>query len=49
MLGLLGTGFLADGIGLTNTFMIGGVLMTIVRPYSFMVPSIQYLKRSLDR
>jgi DHA3 family macrolide efflux protein-like MFS transporter len=49
MLGLLGTGFLADGIGLTNTFMIGGVLMTIVGAYSFMVPSIQYLKRSLDR
>jgi DHA3 family macrolide efflux protein-like MFS transporter len=49
MLGLLGTGFLADGIGLTNTFMIGGVLMTIVGACSFMVPSIQYLKRSLDR
>jgi DHA3 family macrolide efflux protein-like MFS transporter len=49
MLGLLGTGFLADGIGLTNTFMIGGVLMTIVGACSSMVPSIQYLKRSLDR
>lgn len=49
MVGLLSTGFLADNIGMGNTFIIGGVLMGLIGAVSFAIPSIMELKRSFDR
>lgn len=49
MVGLLSTGFLADTIGIGNTFIIGGVLVGLIGAVSFGIPSIMDLKRSFDR
>ncbi|WP_075558495.1 MFS transporter [Parabacteroides timonensis] len=46
MIGLLSTGFLADNIGIGNTFIIGGVLVGIIGVISFFVPSIRKLRDS---
>ena len=46
MIGLLSTGFLADNIGIGNTFIIGGVLGGIIGVISFFVPSIRKLRDS---
>ena len=49
MIGLLSTGFLADTIGIGNTFMIGGVLVGLIGAVSFFVPSIDDLRRSFRK
>lgn len=46
MVGLLSTGFLADNIGIGNTFIIGGALVGIIGMVSFFVPSIGKLRDS---
>ena len=46
MIGLLSTGFLADKIGIGNTFIIGGALVGIIGVVSFFIPSIGKLKDS---
>ena len=46
MVGLLSTGFLADNIGIGNTFIIGGVLVGMIGVVSFFVPSIRKLRES---
>ena len=49
MIGLLSTGFLADTIGIGNTFIIGGVLVGMIGLISFFQPSIKRLKGSFDK
>lgn len=46
MIGLLSTGFLADNIGIGNTFIIGGALVGIIGVVSFFIPSIGKLRDS---
>ena len=46
MIGLLSTGFLADNIGIGNTFIIGGALVGIIGVISFFIPSIRELRDS---
>lgn len=41
MLGLLGTGFIADRIGLTTAFIICGIMNLMVGAVSMMIPSIK--------
>ncbi|MCD8268186.1 MAG: MFS transporter [Parabacteroides sp.] len=49
MVGLLSTGFLADTIGIGNTFIIGGGLVGLIGIISFLSPSIMELKKSFDK
>ena len=44
--GLLATGFIADGIGLLNAFIITGISLIAVGVFAFFVPSITRLGRS---
>lgn len=46
LLGLLGTGFLADTIGISRTFVILGGAMGIVGLISFLVPEVMRLGRA---
>ncbi len=48
MIGLLSTGFLADSIGLGNTFIISGGFM-FDRYYILFIPSLISLKESFKR
>ena len=47
MIGLLSTGFLADSIGLGNTFIISGGFLCLIGIISFFIPSLISLKRVL--
>ncbi len=49
LLGLLGTGFLADTIGIGQTFAISGVLMTALGVLAFYLPPLIYLKKSFEK
>lgn len=49
MIGLLSIGFLADSIGLGNTFVIGGVFLCVIGAVSFFIPSLIGLKDSFKR
>jgi DHA3 family macrolide efflux protein-like MFS transporter len=40
-IGLMGTGFLADNIGLTVTFIISGALLMLLGFVSFFIPAIR--------
>ncbi|WP_018338715.1 MFS transporter [Butyricimonas synergistica] len=40
ILGLMGTGFIADNIGITNTFVIGGLVVCAIGAISFFIPSL---------
>ena len=44
-LGLLGTGFLAEHIGLTTTFVIAGTVIVLVGMTGFFIPSVMRLDR----
>ena len=44
-LGLLGTGFLAENIGLTTTFVIAGTVIVLVGMTGFFIPSVMRLDR----
>ena len=48
MIGLLSTGFLADSIGLGNTFIISGGFLCLIGIISFFIPSLISLKESLE-
>lgn len=45
MLGLLATGFIADSIGISRSFVLGGVLILGLGIISFFIPSIMQLER----
>ena len=49
MIGLLSTGFLADSIGLGNTFIISGGFLCLIGILSFFIPSLISLKESFKR
>ena len=49
MIGLLSTGFLADSIGLGNTFIISGGFLCLIGIISFFIPSLLSLKESFKR
>ena len=49
MIGLLSTGFLADSIGLGNTFIISGGFLCLICIISFFIPSLISLKESFKR
>lgn len=49
MIGLLSTGFLADTIGIGNTFIIGGGLAGMIGLISFALPAIKELKKGFDK
>ena len=40
ILGLMGTGFIADNIGISNTFIIGGLVVSAIGIISFFIPSL---------
>lgn len=40
MLGLMGTGFMADQVGITNTFVLGGIVVYTIGILSFCIPSL---------
>ena len=40
MIGLMGTGFIADNIGISNTFAIGGLVICAIGIISFFIPSL---------
>lgn len=45
LLGLLGTGSVADSIGVTNTFILGGGVIVLIGVLSFMTPVVMELER----
>lgn len=45
VLGLLGTGFLADTIGISRSFVISGILVCCIGAIGFMIPSLLRLGR----
>lgn len=45
MLGLLGTGSVADGIGVTNAFIFGGGVIALIGVLSLMTPAVMKLER----
>ena len=49
MIGLLSTGFLADSIGLGNTFIISGGFLCLIGIISIFIPSLISLKESFKR
>ena len=49
MIGLLSTGFLADSIGLGNTFIISEGFLCLIGIISFFIPSLISLKESFKR
>ena len=49
MIGLLSTGFLADSLGLGNTFIISGGFLCLIGIISFFIPSLISLKESFKR
>lgn len=49
MIGLLSIGFLADTIGIGNTFIIGGGLVGMIGLISFALPAIKELKKGFDK
>ena len=49
MIGLLSTGFLADSIGLGNTFIISGGFLCLIGIIYFFIPSLISLKESFKR
>ena len=44
-LGLLGTGFLAENVGLTTTFVVAGTIIVAVGAAGFFIPSVMRLDR----
>ncbi len=45
--GLLGTGFIADQLGLTTSFVVAGVVIAVIGVASFLVPSVMKLDKPL--
>ncbi|MDR2084637.1 MAG: MFS transporter [Bacteroidales bacterium] len=48
MLGLLGTGFIAEKIGMLNIFVIGGLGIVLIGVISEMLPSIKVLRKNVE-
>lgn len=48
VLGLLGTGFLADSIGISRSFVISGVLVCCIGSIGFLIPSLLRLGRRVS-
>lgn len=49
MIGILATGFIADRIGVSNAFIISGVVIFVLGVVSFFIPSIMQLEKKKDR
>ncbi len=47
MIGLLQTGFIADSIGVTNTFIISGTGIFLIGIISFLVPALRRMSKEL--
>lgn len=45
MIGLFSTGFLVEAIGINQTFIILGILTTVVGGLSFMIPALMALDK----
>ncbi|WP_019541017.1 MFS transporter [Proteiniphilum acetatigenes] len=45
MLGLVGIGFLADGLGLTTSFILSGIIILLIGVAAFLTPSAMRLDR----
>ena len=45
MLGLIGIGFLADGLGLTTSFILSGAMIIVIGIAAFLTPSTMRLDR----
>ncbi|SFL17211.1 MFS transporter, DHA3 family, macrolide efflux protein [Porphyromonadaceae bacterium KH3CP3RA] len=45
MLGLIGIGFLADGLGLTTSFILSGIIILLIGVAAFLTPSAMRLDR----
>ena len=48
-IGLLGTGFLAEHVGLTTTFVIAGLIIIVIGLAAFCIPSVMRLDRQRPR
>ncbi|MGV8094313.1 MAG: MFS transporter [Mangrovibacterium sp.] len=46
ILGLLGTGSIADSIGVTNAFIIGGLVISMIGIISFLTPAVMKLEKT---
>lgn len=49
ILGLLGTGSVADSIGVPNAFIFGGVVIAMIGIISFLTPAVMELERKDDK
>lgn len=47
MFSLLATGYIADSIGITNAFILGGSLLVLTGAISQMIPSVRYLSKKI--
>ena len=45
MVGILATGFIADQIGVSNAFVIGGSVIVLLGGVSFFIPSVMKLEK----
>lgn len=45
MIGILATGYIADHIGVTNAFLIAGIIILALGVISFFIPSIMHLEK----
>lgn len=48
MLGLIGIGFLADGLGLTTSFILSGIIILIIGLAAFLTPAAMRLDRAKE-
>ena len=48
MLGLIGIGFIADGLGLTTSFILSGIIILIIGVAAFLTPSAMRLDRQQE-
>lgn len=49
MLGLIGIGFLADGLGLTTSFILSGAIIILIGIAAFLTPSVMKLDRIVEQ
>lgn len=46
MVGILATGYIADNIGVSNAFLISGIIITVLGVISFLIPSVMRIEKS---
>lgn len=45
MVGILATGFIADQIGVSNAFLISGIVIVLLGGVSFFIPAVMKLEK----